>query len=98
MTITPGVYGQTVILGALMTQPDIDPETGEPITPPELLPGWHVNVLLPIPESLQAYAVTPGNPRNVYAGDAAGTGFLRFDTEAQGVAALIAAGLLAEGE
>ena len=96
MTITPGVYKQTVIIGTLLTRPDTDPETGEYLTPPEPLDGWHANVpARDMTPALEAYRVTPAHPRNVYAGDIEGTAFLRFDDEAEGVAALIGAGLIA---
>jgi len=44
-----------------------DPETGEVITPPEVLDGWHVNYLGPLPDGWEQYAVWPENPVRVWA-------------------------------
>lgn len=44
-----------------------DPETGEAITPPVLLEGWHVNYAGPLPEGWEQYAVHPQSPVRVWA-------------------------------
>lgn len=47
-----------------------DPETGEEITPPTVLDGWHVNAKLQeLPAGWGAYVVTPTSPVRVFAGD-----------------------------
>ena len=48
-----------------------DPETGEVITPPTLLDGWHVNYQGVVPEEWEQYLVTPQNPARSWAGVAA---------------------------
>ena len=37
-------------------------EEGRVITPPELLPGWHVNFIGEAPEAWLPYAVSPKSP------------------------------------
>ena len=44
-----------------------DPETGEVITPPTVLDGWHVNYLGPLPDGWEQYAVWPRNPARQWA-------------------------------
>ena len=44
-----------------------DPETGDVITPPTLLPGWHVNFVGELPEDWEQYVVTPQQPVRVFA-------------------------------
>ena len=44
-----------------------DPETGEVITPPTVLDGWHVNYLGVVPDGWEQYAVWPENPARVWA-------------------------------
>ena len=44
-----------------------DPETGEAITPPTVLDGWHVNYLGPLPDGWEQYAVWPRNPARQWA-------------------------------
>jgi len=48
----------------------IDPDTGETITPPTPIPGWHVNIALSgaLPADLQSYLVEPQHPRRIFAG------------------------------
>ena len=45
-----------------------DPETGEVITPPIVLDGYHVNTELLAPESWDQYLVVVNSPRRVFAG------------------------------
>ena len=42
-------------------------EEGNVITPPELLPGWHVNYRGEVPDEWLQYAVEPQNPVRVWA-------------------------------
>ena len=42
-------------------------EEGNVITPPELLPGWHVNYRGDVPDAWLPYAVEPQNPVRVWA-------------------------------
>jgi len=44
-----------------------DPETGEVITPPTVLNGWHVNYAGEPPEAWGQYLVTPQHPVRVWA-------------------------------
>ena len=44
-----------------------DPETGEAITPPTVLDGWHVNYLGVVPDGWEQYAVWPRNPSRQWA-------------------------------
>lgn len=44
-----------------------DPQTGEVITPPTLLDGWHFNYQGVVPEEWEDYLVTPSNPDRVFA-------------------------------
>jgi hypothetical protein len=44
-----------------------DPETGEVITPPTVLSGWHVNYAGEPPEAWEQYLVTPQHPVRVWA-------------------------------
>lgn len=47
-----------------------DPDTGDVITPPTPIPGWHVNFKAEsLPPDLAAYVVTPASPSRVFAGD-----------------------------
>lgn len=42
-------------------------EEGNVITPPEVLPGWHVNYVGEVPEGWEQYAVSPEQPVRVFA-------------------------------
>jgi hypothetical protein len=44
-----------------------DPETGEVITPPTVISGWHVNYAGEPPEAWGEYLVTPQHPARVWA-------------------------------
>jgi hypothetical protein len=50
-----------------------DPETGEVITPPTVISGWHVNYVGEPPEVWQQYLVTPEHPARVFFGGDAQT-------------------------
>ena len=54
------------VIGSISIGGTYDPETGDVITPPTLLPGWHVNYLGQLPEGWDTYMVVPQNPRRVF--------------------------------
>ena len=54
------------VIGSISIGGTYDPETGDVITPPTLLPGWHVNYVGQLPEGWDAYLVVPQNPRRVF--------------------------------
>lgn len=56
------------VIGLIYEGGTHDPETGEVITPPTLLPGWHVNFIGVLPESWLQYVVTPLQPYRVFFG------------------------------
>jgi len=43
-------------------------ETGEPITPPTAMEGFHVNYIGAYPEEFEQYVVTPATPYRKFAG------------------------------
>lgn len=55
------------VIGIISRGGEYDPETGEVITPPEVLDGWHVNYVGEVPEGWVQYAVHPANPVRVWA-------------------------------
>ena len=57
------------VIGAMYTQPPVDAE-GVPLTPPELIPGYHANLMLhgDVPEAVEAIRIVPGNPRVIFGG------------------------------
>lgn len=55
------------VLGVITRGGSWDPETGEMITPPTVLDGWHVNYLGSVPDGWLQYAVYPRNPVRVWA-------------------------------
>lgn len=58
------------VIGVITEGGEWDPETGEEITPPTVLYGWHVNAKLQqLPDGWDAYVVTPTSPVRVFAGD-----------------------------
>ena len=44
-----------------------DPDTGEVITPPVLLDGWHVNFVGELPDGWDTYLVEPKHPSRIFA-------------------------------
>lgn len=54
-------------IGSISIGGTYDPETGEVITPPTVLSGWHVNYVGNLPEGWEQYAVYPANPVRVWA-------------------------------
>jgi hypothetical protein len=55
------------VIGVISVGGQYDMETGEVITPPTVLDGWHVNYLGQLPEGWDQYAVSPENPVRVFA-------------------------------
>jgi hypothetical protein len=66
------------VVGLISIGGEYDPETGDVITPPTLLDGWHVNLAGELPEGWEEYVVYPGNPVRVFAG---GGGAVRPEEE-----------------
>ena len=54
-------------VGTITKGGEYDPETGEVITPPKVLSGWHVNFAGELPEGWEEYVVSPENPVRVWA-------------------------------
>lgn len=54
------------VIGAIVRGGEWDPETGEVITPPTVLDGWHVNYMGELPEGWAEYAVSPEQPVRVW--------------------------------
>ena len=56
-------------IGIITEGGEWDPETGEEITPPTPLDGWHVNAKFTagLPDGWDAYLVTPITPVRVFA-------------------------------
>ena len=53
-------------IGTIYEGGEYDPETGEVITPPTALTGWHVNYAGEPPETWSEYLVTPQHPVRVW--------------------------------
>jgi len=54
------------VIGPISIGGTYDPETGDVITPPTLLPGWHVNYIGELPDGWDGYEVTPVAPVRVF--------------------------------
>ena len=54
-------------VGVITKGGEYDPETGEVITPPKVLSGWHVNYAGEPPEAWEKFLVTPEHPARVWA-------------------------------
>jgi hypothetical protein len=54
-------------VGTITKGGEYDPETGEVITPPTVISGWHVNYAGDPPEAWEEYLVTPQHPARVWA-------------------------------
>ena len=54
------------VIGAIYVGGEYDPETGEVLTPPVLLDGWHVNYIGELPDDWQQYVVTPKHPARIF--------------------------------
>lgn len=55
------------VVGPIYRGGEYDPETGEVITPPDLLDGWHVNYIGELPDGWEEYLVEPQQPVRVFA-------------------------------
>lgn len=55
------------VIGPISIGGTYDPETGDVITPPTLLPGWHCNYIGELPDGWDQYVVTPEQPVRVWA-------------------------------
>lgn len=55
------------VIGPITIGGTYDPETGDVITPPTLLPGWHCNYIGELPDGWEQYVVTPESPVRVFA-------------------------------
>jgi len=65
--ITASHHHALDIVATLSKGGEWDPETGEVITPPTVLDGWHVNYLGVVPDGWEQYAVWPRNPTRQWA-------------------------------
>ena len=54
------------VIGPIYKGGTYDPDTGEVLTPPVLLSGWHVNYIGELPEGWAEYAVSPEQPARVW--------------------------------
>ena len=54
-------------IGAITRGGEYDPKTGEVITPPTVLDGWHVNYIGELPKGWDTYVVSPEQPVRVFA-------------------------------
>jgi hypothetical protein len=54
------------VIGTIVRGGEWNPETGEVITPPTVLDGWHVNYVGELPDGWDAYAVSPEQPVRVW--------------------------------
>jgi len=55
------------VVGPIYRGGTYDPDTGEVITPPVLLDGWHVNFVGELPDGWDTYLVEPKHPSRVFA-------------------------------
>jgi hypothetical protein len=55
------------VIGTITTGGEYDAETGDVITEPVTLDGWHVNYQGDVPEEWLQYVVAPENPVRVWA-------------------------------
>jgi hypothetical protein len=55
------------VVGLIHIGGEYDPESGEVITPPTLLEGWHVNFRGDLPAGWDSYVVSPEHPVRVFA-------------------------------
>ena len=55
------------VVGTITRGGEYDPETGDVIVAPEVLPGFHVNFAGELPDGWDEFAVFPANPVRVWA-------------------------------
>lgn len=55
------------VIGLIYRGGEWNPETGEVITLPTLLDGWHVNYRGAMPDGWEEFLVTPNDPYRVFA-------------------------------
>ena len=55
------------VIGPIYRGGTYDPDSGEVITPPTLLQGWHVNYSGELPEGWEEFVVQPQDPVRVWA-------------------------------
>ena len=55
-------------VGTIYEDGSYDPETGEVLTPPVALDGWHVNAMGIAPEAWDPYLCIVNHPARVFAG------------------------------
>jgi hypothetical protein len=55
------------VVGTITRGGEWDYETGAVITPPTVLPGWHVNFQGVLPDGWEEFLVEPANPYRVFA-------------------------------
>jgi hypothetical protein len=67
-TLTAYTHGHAIdVVGQITRGGKYDPETGDVITPPEVLPGFHVNFAGGLPDGWDEFLVTPAAPYRVFA-------------------------------
>jgi hypothetical protein len=54
------------VVGTITRGGEWDPETGDVITPPTVLDGWHINYQGDLPDGWEQYAVAPQSPTRVF--------------------------------
>lgn len=55
------------VIGTISRGGEYNPETGEVIVAPEVLPGFHVNYIGTLPSEWEEFLVTPEQPYRVFA-------------------------------
>ncbi|UYE97342.1 hypothetical protein [Cyanophage S-TIM54] len=55
------------VIGTLYNDDGVYDEEGEVITPPTVMPGWHVNYLGDLPDGWGDYEVSPESPHRIFA-------------------------------
>jgi hypothetical protein len=55
------------VIGVLYNDDGVYNEEGEVITPPTVMPGWHINYLGDLPEGWESYEVSPESPCRIFA-------------------------------
>lgn len=65
--ITDSHYHSLDVIGTIYRGGEYDSMTGNVITPPTLLYGWHINYVGDLPDGWEQYAVHPQNPIRVFA-------------------------------